>query len=249
MSNKKISWIVVPGGPGLSRQYLEKSLSAAFAGETLIYYDPFGAPESIHKDPTINEMIEQIEQVANDRGLTNYGLITHSFGNYLAIQLLKKKHNNIQAIIMLNPGPFQKKLYQHAIEQLNSRVSEEDQQAIQALSQSLSNGPQLFKKLFPYYVNNKETVLPIEIPFDVAACYRILGKVSDYDDTHFITTSGTPMIRIVGDSDFFYNEPDILIDRTIVLPNIGHFPFFEDPALFSSSVREALKKINVMRRV
>ena len=59
MNNNKIHWIVVPGGPGLSRQYLEKPLSTAFADEELIYYDPFGALESIHKDPTINEVVEQ----------------------------------------------------------------------------------------------------------------------------------------------------------------------------------------------
>ena len=42
---KKIHRIVIPGGPGLSKQYLKEPLAQAFANESLYFYNPLGSPE------------------------------------------------------------------------------------------------------------------------------------------------------------------------------------------------------------
>jgi len=119
----EIDWIVVPGGPGMSSKYLEIALSKPFNRCKLHYYTIHGAPESIEKNPDIETMVEQIFHVAKKANLKNYGLITHSFGNYLALRAIEK-NTNIKAIIMLNPIPFTFKGWKSGLANIVNKVPE-----------------------------------------------------------------------------------------------------------------------------
>ena len=240
---KKIHWIVIPGGPGLSKQYLKEPLTQAFVNENLYFYDTLGSPELPSKELTIEAMVAQIFQVAKENNLEFFGLITHSFGNYLAMRLMAETHHPVEAIIMLNPMPFRKDLYQNGINHINSRISESDLNDIQALSQKLVDGSSLFRKLYPYYVGNKNAALSIEVPFNLTTCNDVLSQLPDYDDTACIDSCSIPLVQIAGECDPFFNERTILSKKTITIPGVGHFPFLEDPLKFSAAASTAIRMI------
>ena len=49
-----IDWIVVPGGPGLSADYLRKPLERSFVDYALYFYAPLGSPGADNNtSPTI----------------------------------------------------------------------------------------------------------------------------------------------------------------------------------------------------
>jgi pimeloyl-ACP methyl ester carboxylesterase len=104
-------WLVIHGGHGLSKKYLEQGLKGVFPNYKLHYYDQFGSPESvIDHIPSIEEMVQQVFTVAAEKKLENFGLITHSFGNYIAVRALQTKNHNISGVIMISPMPF---IFQH----------------------------------------------------------------------------------------------------------------------------------------
>ena len=51
------------------------------------------------------------------------------------------------------------------------------------------------------------------------------------------------MVRIVGACDPFYRETNILVEDTIVIPEVGHYPFFEDAHSFAQVFTAAIKLI------
>lgn len=156
-----IKWLVVPGGPGLSSIYLKNSLPNIFRGFDLHFYEPYGSPGSVKKVPTLIEMVEQLENEAGQ--LNDVGLITHSFGNYLALRALERNHCNFKAIIMLNPIPFTYEKWKAALTRLLNQVPQPILHKINELSQNISDGSELFRLIYPFYVNSEKCSLPFDI--------------------------------------------------------------------------------------
>lgn len=236
----ELQWIVVPGGPGLSSSYLKYALEKIHFGCKLYFYDMYGSPESENNNPTLDEMVDQISHVASENKLGEYGLITHSFGNYLAIRA-QQKDKNIKAIIMLNPIPFNYQAWKSALTRIVEKVPESALKVIISLSESNDShaGAQLFRLIFPYYIGVKNIDLPIDVPFDIKACNFIADKVSEYNDEGIISSSEVPMVRIVGELDSFFNDKEFIPDQLIIIPGVGHYPFFEDPENFNNAMKHA----------
>ena len=86
---KTIEWIVVPGGPGISKSYLQTPLDSIFEGCKLHYYDPYGTYQANSSEPvTLTSLVTQIFEVADSLKLKNFGIIAHSFGTYLTLRAL-----------------------------------------------------------------------------------------------------------------------------------------------------------------
>jgi len=241
----ELKWIVIPGGPGLSNIYLKFPLKRMRLNYKLIFYHMHGAPESKNKNPSIDEMVDQIHQVANANSLGKYGLITHSFGNYLALQALQLKRHCIEAIIMLNPMPFEFHAWKSALAYIEAKIPKTILNEVMSLSASndLYDGIKLFKLIFSYYTASRNTHLPIDVPFDASACNAIESKIPEYNDKIFITSTSIPIVQIVGEKDPFFNDYDIFAEKTIVLSNVGHYPFFEDPDNFCNAMKKAGKML------
>ncbi len=237
----ELQWIVVPGGPGLSNSYLRYALEKIPIACKLHFYDVYGSPESDNKNPSLNEMTDQIDLVANKNNLSEYGLITHSFGNYLVMRAFQKSKGSIKAIIMLNPIPYEFHAWKEALSGIIKRVPETIFKEMISLSSSdkPDAGVKLFRLIFRYYVANRDSDLPVEVPFDSNVCNTIAGKVPKYNDKELVSSASIPIVRIVGGSDLFFDDHKILLERTIILPKVGHYPFFGDPDSFYKAIRNA----------
>lgn len=230
-----LKWLVIPGGPGLSNKYLKSALSKAFQNYNLYFYNAYGSPESNRSDVKLKEMIQQIEEEILKLG-DNIGLITHSFGNYLVLRLLEKNNPKIKAMIMLNPMPFIYEDWKISLANIIKKVPEKVLEEINKLSSLPEQGEIIFRLIYPFYTGKNPDYLSISIPFNIIACNSIAAEVSDYNDTALISEITIPIIRIVGEADPFYHNKDLINDKTIVLKNLGHYPFLENLSQFSDVI-------------
>lgn len=242
--DKKLPWLVIPGGPGLSNKYLKHTLPKAFMGYNLHFYDAYGSPESEKKDVCIEEMVEQIkEEISDLKSSTGCGLITHSFGNYLALRLLEQQDNRLKALIMLNPIPFVSTDWKVALNNIVKKIPLDVFEEIRSLSEQPDQGETFFRLIYPYYIGSRTAALPLEVPFDSKACNLIASKVADFNDVALIYNSRLPMIRIVGELDSFYTDGGAMSNSTLVLKEVGHYPFLEDPLQFIDTVGKIGEKV------
>ncbi len=236
-----LDWIVVPGGPGLSKAYLEYGLSNFPVKKNLHYYDMFGSPESSNKNPTIKEMIEQIRTIGKNNHFTKYGLITHSFGNYIGLRNIEVD-GKVQALLMLSPMPFTYKAWRQALINIYNTLPNDLTDKLTELSVDEEGSTKLFKMLYPYYVGDQKQTLPIKVRFDINSCNNISSQINDYDDRQLILSSQIPMIQIMGERDpFSLLNNTILMDKTFVLKGLGHYPFLEDSQKFSQTFYNAME--------
>lgn len=237
--NDILQWLVIPGGPGMSNNYLQHTLPQAFTRYNLHFYDAYGAPESEKQNASIEEMIEQIEEKVSDF-ITNegYGLIAHSFGSYLSLRMLEKNNIQLKAIIMVNPMPFTYEGWKVALENIVQKIPSNVLEEVTNLAQQSNTGKEIFRLIYPYYVGNPAHSLPLDLPFNMEACNLIASKVHDFNEINLVSNSTIPIIRIVGELDSFYMDNGILEDSTLVLKSVGHYPFFEDSVQFINAVEE-----------
>ena len=114
-------------------------------GYNLHFYDAYGSPESEKKDVSIEEMVEQIEEkISGLKSPDGYGLITHSFGNYLALRLLEKQEKQFKALIMLNPIPFVSTDWKVALENVVKKIPSDIFEEIRNLSEQPNQGENAF---------------------------------------------------------------------------------------------------------
>jgi pimeloyl-ACP methyl ester carboxylesterase len=243
-----LNWIVVPGGPGLSATYVKQGFVGAFTGYKLHYYDPLGAPETkIDHVPTIGELINQIFAVAEMKKFKQFGLITHSFGSYLAMRILEQIKHNVVALIMISSTPFVDIYWKMAFQKISANIPDHVLKKIQELAIDVNNGPEIFDLFFPYYAVKTVKTLP-RIPFDTQMCDQISKQVGDYDDTGLLSACNIPWACIMGEHDPFYFEKDLLLERTILIPGVGHYPFYEDPAAFTEATKNIENKLRQKRK-
>lgn len=235
---KQLDWIVIPGGPGMSSKYLEKALAKPFRDSRLHYYCIYGAPDSIDKDPDIEEMVEQIFHVAKKYNLSQFGFITHSFGNYLALRALEKNNDSIKALIMLNPMPFTFTGWKNALTTIVNKVPANILNQIDHLANKKDQGMELFRTIYPYYTGSENSELPINVTFDMKVCNSISAKIADFDDKNFVQSLTIPLARIVGEKDPFLDNKDILANQTIIISKAGHYPFFEATDEFAMAINK-----------
>lgn len=233
-----VNWVVVSGGPGLSNNYLKYALKNIPLRGNLYFYNLYGSPESDNKDPSIHEMVDQIKQVAVENKLEKYGIIAHSFGSYLALRALEENASNIQALIMLNPVPFEYSAWKASLSSIVEKVPQSILDQLDELSGNPDEGGRIFKLIYPYYIGHKASNLPVEVELDVGACNAISEKVSQYSDIDLVSSLTIPVVRIVGELDPFFSDNGVLPDTTIVISEVGHYPFFEATDIFNSVIKK-----------
>jgi pimeloyl-ACP methyl ester carboxylesterase len=233
MGLPSLGWIVIPGGPGLSADYLKVGLSHCLAGQKWHFYDPPGSPSLGEQSiPSLRSLVSGIFQFAKERQLTRYGLITHSFGNYLAMRALERSENKVCALVMISPMSFAFTDWQKALAQIASGVPQSILNKIHQLTENKKTDPDIFNALLPYYAKKLEMTLP-EIPLNLAMCDGIAAQVGTYDDTSFLIEARIPWCCIVGEKDPFLKASQQRNEKMTVIPGVGHYPFFEDTAAFS----------------
>lgn len=234
----KLDWIVIPGGPGLPEDYLKQSFDKILGNhESIHYYTPYGSPKCNKSNVELDELVQQILDVAKERELKYFGLIGHSFGTYLALRALDNYAKYIRALLFISPMPLRYSDWRQSIQNVINKITPNDNSLI--AKYTLENKTsEVLKLLFPYYVCNSKTQFPT-IDFKINICEKLEAQVPEYDDIDRIKKLTIPFYCISGNKDPFHYANTMPMAKTKVLTNIGHYPFYENLELFKASIQEA----------
>ncbi len=238
----KLDWIVVPGGPGLPEDYIKLGLDNILSNNDRIhYYTPYGSTKCSNHDVSLNELVEQVYQVACEKKLKYFGLIGHSFGTYLALRVIENYSKFVKGLLMISPMPLLYSQWRQSIQNVINKVTPSDNSLITKYTIE-NNGSEVLKLLFPYYIANSNTMLP-SVNFNMEECNKLEAQVPEYNDTEKLRDLTIPFYCICGNQDPFYYADTVPMANTKVLPNTGHYPFYEDIELFKTSLIEAEKAL------
>ena len=237
---KDIEWIVVPGGPGISKSYLQDPLDRIFEGYKLHYYEQYGSDMTgSGQSITLLNLVEQIYEVADHLRLKCFGIIAHSFGTYLALRALDLDKSRIKAMIFLNPMPLTRPLWHQSLGKISTSVPSHEMARISELSAEVGHdGSELFRLLLPYYTAKTTFMLP-HVKFNSKICEELANVVPDYNDFPTVDKLDIPIVSIHGDRDPFYYPGMFPKESSIILEGVGHYPFYEDLLGLKKSINEA----------
>lgn len=238
MKNNR-DWLVIAGGPGISSSYLY-SLDDVFEEDNLIFYDQIGTYDCPLIFQSIDQMVDQIRTVMMEHKRNSIGIITHSFGNYLLMEYIKKYGSeDIEAVIMISPCPLLYREWKDSLDQLNISIPNEIIDDYVKMKETSIDGKDLFRLIYPYYTNFN-SALDIEVKFNADLCDRISSSVVEFDHSEVIKSLTCPLFLINGEYDLFNKSSNFPDCRVFSIPNIGHYPHLEDSDNFKIIVREII---------
>jgi proline iminopeptidase len=256
--------IVLNGGPGLSYNYLYKVLEP-FSGKNncLIFYDQLGCGASKVEDKYINleNNLIQLSEVIDYYVSNNFNILTHSWGNWLALEYLRTKSSeegkNLNKIIAVSPVALNniglEESFQYVknnlsladklqLEQLMSNPTEDSE--IYVLELILNNLTSNSEKLYFDGKNNLITAKSgnkfVFDSFSFKIAKHLMSMICEgYDHKEIVYNSTTKIDFILGGQDPLpgkeifeaWEENPEFISR-VEIPEVGHLPFLEDPETF-----------------
>jgi proline iminopeptidase len=243
-------------GLGVDHSYL-KSLGPLAARRQLVLYDHRGCGRSGR--PSLDTLA--MEQVADDAaaladhlGFDRFDVLGHSYGGFVAQELAIRHPDRVAALILVATTPGQLGTDEQPDEQEQGPATPPEVEA------ALSSAPATDEEygathiaLLRHYLHKRDpaTVEPLfaDTVYSASAmvrCLQVLGGWSSIDRLGLITA---PTLLVVGRHDVFTSFPQsyrigrrIPDAEVVVMEDVGHFPWLEDPGTFFSLVGDWLDR-------
>lgn len=257
-----IPLVVLHGGPGLSHDYLAPQLVDLLADEyRLIFYDQRGSGRSSGASDTtrltLEQFVEDLELIRRALSFETLNLLGHSFGGLLAMKYASAHPTKVAKLVLLDSDaaswdlrtPYQQKVIAERLTEEDSRILEEiesqdgyglDPEALQ----------RYFRVFLQTYMFDRSKVDDLHLPFtrqsvaNHAVTSRIVRQnLGRYDIHSSLSNVKAPTLLIHGRESVFSVEGAAAIQaaiplaRLIVLDDVGHFAYIEDPHGFRTAVR------------
>ncbi len=152
-SGNKTPLLLLHGGPGSTSYYLNP-LDQLAADRPVIFFDQLGCGRSSSITDTslmtIDNYVDELEQLKNALGITDYFLYGHSWGTMLGIDYYLKHPEGIKAIIFGSPL-FSTDLWIKDAQLLIKTLPDSVQQTISINEQYQSYSSQDYKRAVEFY--------------------------------------------------------------------------------------------------
>ncbi len=258
--------VVLHGGPGLGSAYLREPLEELLgSSRLLVFYDQRGSGYSEGADDpdelTFERFVLDLDAIRAATGIEQIDILGHSFGGLLAMAYAFERPNRVNRLVLVDPDPASRELWDIARERLDARISPEDAAKLAEISgrPDWGHNPELMEEWFSIrlrsYMADPADASKIDLHFDEmtlrnflttpVAIRSDLGDWEFHDDLSGIKAQ--TLIIAGGDSIFPLEATEAL---NVALPNsqlevlegVGHFPFIEEPELFASIVLSFLTR-------
>lgn len=257
--------IVLHGGPGMSHDYLAPEFIELLARDyQLIFYDQRASGRSLGVEDTARltmaQFVRDLEGLRQQLKLDRLNLLGHSFGGLLAMQYAIAYPRQVNTLLLIDTAPASWELnFPYFRKTIAERQSEADREELAAIQQKPDFGtnPDLMDRYLKLYFRSffknpslsQRLTLGIDQPwithFNVtnARIWNSLGHYDIHDQLHNIQA---PTLVMHGDYSVLSMDGAKAIAKLIsnstlvVLKEVGHFPYIEDPKTFQKAVREFL---------
>lgn len=254
--------VLLHGGPGLNMEPFKPTLERAAEFAEVIFYDQRGCGRSsrppLEKLCDIKYHIVDLEGLREHFGFERVILLGHSFGSYLAMAYAIEHVDRVMKLILVSPTlPYPETLAQ--IQRFNSLMSKEMLRRIGKINLSRMSPEDKARRrmdeALPLYFHNPEALAEFRRRNIQPAGELIEScsqKIMSRDLRGGLGGLTMPVTIIVGREDrrtpVEYSEElaGYLADaKLIVMKQSGHFPFMEEPDLFTKLLRT---EIEIIRR-
>jgi proline iminopeptidase len=259
--------VIVHGGPGMSHDYLVPQLIDLLANEyQLIFYDQRASGRSSGVDDTtrltISQFVRDLEILRQQLKINRLNLLGHSFGGLLSMYYAVSYPNNVNKLLLIDSSPASWELnfpyFRKTIAERQTKIDKQELSAIEARGDFLTN-PHLvdsyLKIFFRVFFKNpslsQKLFLGIDehwlLNYNVTGnfIWQDLGKYDIHEKLNYINISTLIMhgdnsvISIEGAKEIHKQIPN---SKLVIMKDVGHFPYIEDPKTFNRVVRDFLKK-------
>lgn len=247
--------VVIHGGPGYEKALMYPGFDGLSSDLKVVYYDQRGCgssePLSASTSMEISDQVEDLEVLRRYLRLPKISIAAHGWGALIAIGYCLEYGQNVNSLILITPiSPFGPET---AAKSIMDRLPGETRDEISEIY-SHPNIPMLEKR---------ERVMKLELPalfYSQEGLDRVdLNALSFSPDVNVRATAGlvsldvfpeledvtVPTLVIVGRHDPSTSVRDqmayadgISTSSAMVFNNSGHFPFLEEPRLFTEVSRD-----------
>jgi proline iminopeptidase len=255
--------LVMHGGPGLDHQYLRAGLDLLADSVQLVYYDHRGCGRSPR--PGDWEVVTHASWAADadalraHLGLDRIVLFGHSYGGFLALEYVLRHPDHVAGLVLCGATP----VFDHVPQSLSLARARATPAQLAMLLGGLG-APigsdamlrDLMRTVLPIYFHAPERmpadVFPAGTIWSAAAFnhgfFRCLPTYDVRDQLHEIRV---PTLIFSGDDDWITPlehaarrlHQGIAGSELVVLERCGHYPFYEQPAVFQAALRDWLRRL------
>lgn len=248
--------VVVHGCPGIPKDYLHPMLAPLEKYVKLVYFDrrfdglPRALPRSVM---SIASMTADLEALRRSLGLERITLLAHGFGGSVALNYCLQHPSRVKRLILVGTSPVLEdagEVEKRLIEALSPRDQEAYKAAQEGAFTALERDRRRYRVLYPrcFYRPPDSQLLDRDtyyIYFDALARKHVLSnEPSMFDFRSQLSRIRVPSLVIAGKHDLVtpVAQAEALAkglpsSRLAVLHSSGHFPYFEQAALFTEWVR------------
>jgi proline iminopeptidase len=246
--------VVLHGGLGLDHSSM-RSLDPLGDIAELIYIDHRGNGRSPpHDGMTLESMADELDALRAELGHDRWTVLGHSYGALIALVYASRHPERIAALIPIGAATS----FAHAPGVLASLGRRGHPEAVAALLEALpeptrddAHFAEVWWQILPLYFHAwdaKYRAAFEQTKWSAAGYNRGNELLQTYDVADRLDRITAPTLVVSGDDDFIMPAEiggaavarGIANARHVVIPNTGHFPFLENPAVFHAEVRAFL---------
>lgn len=258
--------VIVHGGPGLAHNYLFEPFKQLSDNYQLIFYDQRGCGNSSEINPAdsvnMDTMVEDLEQIRNEFKIDKLNLVGQSWGAIICIEYINKFPNNVNKLLLLEPGPGSNEYLPEFQQTIMSRLSQTDKNRIIEISQKpeLKYNPDLFNEFmklrYKGYSLDSNYVDKMHMNyFDSAKVVKFFSSsgtfapyLMSFNLYEKMKNINCPVLIIHGENDPI---PTTSVERMAasigncelhIIKNSGHFVHIEKESEYFSIIKSFLKE-------
>ncbi|MHC4488649.1 MAG: proline iminopeptidase-family hydrolase [Planctomycetota bacterium] len=259
--------VILHGGPGGDHNLMLPMQELA-SDYKVVFYDQRATGDSSSplddNSITVNNFVEDLEELRKELNLGKIHLIGHSWGGGLGMFYAIKYSDNLRSLIICGGGGASNEFFGTYFENLQKNTLPEDQAAIKELEKSEAfknketKAYQEYMRLFfkPYF-QDKSLVDEVNFTFgkntvknQMIVAGLIMKDLGDFNIHDELSSITCPTLIIQGKQDLFpcngayKTHKHIRQSKLVILENAGHMLFIDSKDEFFSVVRAFLKDEN-----
>ena len=258
--------VVVHGGPLLDHGHLVEPLRPLADRFRLVFYDQRLSGRSEGRvdsaSVTLDRFVEDIEGIRLALGLDRLHLMGHSWGGLIAMKYAIAHPDQLRSLVLVSPLPPSSTLWQDEQRAQAADLQPEDTAGMGALRASPgmeAGAPTVIERLLQlsFRAQLHDPVLADSLRFHIPTDYRdrsrqfslLAGDLQSFDLFPDLAGLGAPTLVVYGASETGAAPTADALRATIpdvwvaVIPEAGHFAYFEKPSAFRTVLTSFLEEL------
>ena len=257
-------FVVLHGGPGMWHDELFPFFDDLASDRQVVFYDQRGNGKSsmdriTQGNFTVDWLVSDLEELRKAWGFDRINIVGHSWGGLLAMYYATEYPDRVTRLILIDPAPVNTDLLIESYKALIDRFAEDDWNHLEELYDSdtyLAGDPATHNEAMrlsegaTFHVAEAREKYFDLVTFDAVTARNMVAISGPARDMKLNVTVQEklknitcPTLIIHGEEDFIVTgAPDLvhgLIPESelVVIRQSGHYPFIEQPEVFSETLR------------